>query len=754
MARFLIFRTRRSLLFILISHLQNIYTGGMKSLQTRIILLFLLSGLLLFSILFLLIGMMVDRDMTDLAYEKAGLHADKGASLVTARLDRPYFALTELVTLVEALHRAGVDDDLLYGDLVSSLLLKQKSIFSLWLLFEPGTEELPPAVWTFRGTDWSIETELEPWEAGEYEEPYYRLARERKGLVFTEPYMEEVEPGREVLMMSMSYPLYSSGGSFLGVAGCDLELDFLDQLIREVEAAGGGAGTIATESGLIIADSVSSREGAYLSDVHSADTVSAASRAASEGLTIEHETSPAGNGSGELQMISSIEAGGNYTGWIFIASFPLGDIKAPVRSIITGLVLLGAGALLLLALLIVFLARTIARPLKELALRFSDAAAGDLSIRMEVKSRDETGRLAGAFNHLAISLNDALCGLDGMIREVRNRAELLVSGAEKARASFDEMNSSITEMIMKGSDNTRGLEGAGTSVREISESIRVLEERLQDQSNAVLQSSAAVEEMLANIESITSSMVKSASSFEELLTVSGAGEEELTTMIGRIEGINARSEELLETNTVISGIAGQTNLLSMNAAIEAAHAGEAGRGFAVVADEIRKLAENSAAQSRETERILKEIVGEVGAITGASRKTGETFSRMRSLIRQVVDIEGEMKGSMQEQSSSSREIQSALDGLKDVTSDIHEKAGAVAREAETISREVTVLGENSREISNHIIKVHSAGKQVQDIVGDALGQAEENRRAAAEAEEAIRRFTLARESEEPTDEDS
>jgi methyl-accepting chemotaxis protein len=162
-------------------------------------------------------------------------------------------------------------------------------------------------------------------------------------------------------------------------------------------------------------------------------------------------------------------------------------------------------------------------------------------------------------------------------------------------------------------------------MEQIRRTIGELDGYIERQSDSISQSSSAVEEMLGAIQGAAQALVDNVKNVKELAEASEAGRTGLQKVVSDIKEIDRESEGLLGINAVIQSIAAQTNLLSMNAAIEAAHAGEAGKGFAVVAGEIRKLAENSSSQSKITSGVLKRIKDSIDAITKSTESVLSTF---------------------------------------------------------------------------------------------------------------------------------
>jgi methyl-accepting chemotaxis protein len=173
--------------------------------------------------------------------------------------------------------------------------------------------------------------------------------------------------------------------------------------------------------------------------------------------------------------------------------------------------------------------------------------------------------------------------------------------------------------------------------------------------------------MLANIQSVTQTLIRNAENVQELTVASEIGRSSLQVVSQDVQEIVRESEGILEINSVMQNIASQTNLLSMNATIEAAHAGEAGKGFAVVADEIRKLAENSGEQSKTISAVLKKIRGAIDGITRSTNMVLDKFQAIDDRVRIVSDQETNIRNAMEEQGQGSQQILEAVGRLNELT---------------------------------------------------------------------------------------
>jgi methyl-accepting chemotaxis protein len=230
--------------------------------------------------------------------------------------------------------------------------------------------------------------------------------------------------------------------------------------------------------------------------------------------------------------------------------------------------------------------------------------------------------------------------------------------------------------------------------------------------------------MVANTRSVTDTLIKNGENVQILKNASEVGHNGLTEVVNDIQEIAKESEGLLEINSVMQNIASQTNLLSMNAAIEAAHAGESGKGFAVVADEIRKLAENSSAQSKTISSVLKKIKGSIDKITDSTQKVLNKFEDIELSIKVVADQEENIRNAMEEQGVGSKQILDGVGNLKEInnqvqsgSNEMHTGAQEVIKESEALEKATQEISSGMNEMAGGADQINIAVKHVNEIIG-------------------------------------
>ncbi|WP_018527056.1 methyl-accepting chemotaxis protein [Alkalispirochaeta alkalica] len=305
------------------------------------------------------------------------------------------------------------------------------------------------------------------------------------------------------------------------------------------------------------------------------------------------------------------------------------------------------------------------------------------------------------------------------LRELLSSRTQLEANVEKTRAVTEYISEAVTAMIEATETQGTDTREAVSAVEQMSRSIESLSSRIQDQSTMVEEASAAIEEMVANILSLQKLLASNAERFSELDQRSKAGNTMMQEVVTIVEEISSDSIALNEANGIIAAIASQTNLLAMNAAIEAAHAGEFGQGFSVVAGEIRKLAENSAAQAKTISGRLKSVRSKIEHCVDTSGKARETILRLDELIQEVRNREQEINGAMSEQAAGSTEVTKALHHMVTITDEVsgasremnegrarmveaiqgidastralQERTGGISRQAEVLEETVTTV---------------------------------------------------------------
>lgn len=369
----------------------------------------------------------------------------------------------------------------------------------------------------------------------------------------------------------------------------------------------------------------------------------------------------------------------------------------------------------------VFALRRSLGPLRVVRSALAAFSDGDLRARIDVRRRDEVGDIADGMNQFA----DRLTGIVGSIKESSHTnvsIEEQLSDASAYASSLMERIEGVTGAISERVDRLVTLMATSSaSVERIESEITILGDRIAEQFAAVTQSTASIEEMsgaLNNVAAITRS--KRASS-ERLLQTAREGGDQLGRTTDAIQALLARVDAISEFVSIIQNVASQTNLLAMNAAIEAAHAGEAGRGFAVVAEEIRKLAEEAATHSSSTTSSIKEIVDTVHVAASSSQETGMAFQEIEREIETVVNSLDEIAASAAELSTGSGEVMNAMQVLQDVSSDVTTGSEAVRSETGTVSSAITDLS--------------ALTGQVRDATADIAEQT----RAAAQAIDSVAR---------------
>ena len=378
------------------------------------------------------------------------------------------------------------------------------------------------------------------------------------------------------------------------------------------------------------------------------------------------------------------------------------------------------------------------RPIMRITSNFRDISEGegDLTARLTVSGSDEIAQLSEYFNRTLEKIRTAISHVKTNANGMQSLGESLAGNATNTASDISHIITNIDGVNERIAAQSDGVNQAADAVNTITENISQLDSMIEKQSASVSDASSAVEEMIGNIESVNSSMDKMAESFTLLAKNTDTGVIKQKDVNARIQQIEEESKMLHEANLAISNIASQTNLLAMNAAIEAAHAGEAGKGFAVVADEIRKLSETSSQQSKTIGLQLGSIKDSISSVVVASTEASSAFAMVSGKLSETEQLVQQIKGAMEEQQEGSRQITDALHRMNDSTGEVRRASKDISARNEVILDEMQKLRSSSEtmrqgveEISNGAHRIGESGTElarnsndVRDAIEDISSQ--------------------------------
>lgn len=341
---------------------------------------------------------------------------------------------------------------------------------------------------------------------------------------------------------------------------------------------------------------------------------------------------------------------------------------------------------------------------------------GDLTGRLEVSRRDEIGELAKGFNATMDNIHQLVVTIKKEAGVLRELGADLVTNMTEAAASVNEISANTSSIQNRTENQSESVERAEEAIAAIARQLESLNARIADQAASVVESSSSIEQMVANIASVSRTLETNAAAFDELASAAASGNEKMDEVTSRIQEIARESEGLIEASTVIESIASQTNLLAMNAAIEAAHAGELGRGFAVVSDEIRKLAESSGEQGKSISGVLKGLKSAIDDVVTASAAARDEFSHVVDLTNDANQREHIIKSAMEEQESGSSQVLEAIREINEITTDVRTGAKEMLEHGTQARAEMEQLSGSARETSNGVAEISVGAAEINTAV--------------------------------------
>ena len=529
--------------------------------------------------------------------------------------------------------------------------------------------------------------------------------------------------GRDIFAVDLIVPIIPDSpdsryrGQIVGFIAATIDLKFAEETVVGIRPFGVGRAVLYAYDGTIAAHYNADMIGRSITDPSSVSVLG--QKAVDDTLrTLENGTGEFDSNGGRYFYSYPFFVGQTATAWTILSSVEEKVVLADVNAIFMIVIIVSIVAIAITVVVIWFMSGSISKRVVRVggAIKDISEGEGDLTRRLTIHANDEIGAMGTHFNNTMEKIRLLVHSIKSETHTLSDIGGELSSNMTQTAASITEMNATIQSLKTQVINQSASVTETNSTMQQIINNIEKLGDLVGKQSESVAQSSSAVEQMIASIQSVTQTLIKNGASVKSLADASEVGRSGLQDVAQDIQQIAHESEGLLEINAVMQNIASQTNLLSMNAAIEAAHAGEAGKGFAVVADEIRKLAESSGEQSKTISNVLKKIKGSIDKITRSTDAVLNKFEAIDGGVKTVSDQEHNIRNAMEEQNAGSQQILEAMNRLNEVTVMVKDSTTEMLQGSRQVISESRNLGHVTQELENGVNEIANGAEQINTAV--------------------------------------
>jgi methyl-accepting chemotaxis protein len=555
--------------------------------------------------------------------------------------------------------------------------------------------------------------------------------------------------GKDTWYFRIMVPIINSrNGNVVGGVGCLCVIDAIQPRIEDTIKTREEIAAIAIYSsdGFIMASYVPDRVGKMLKDVdvQYGNYIDQVFETVKKGEDFECESyAPALKSDIEI-TIQSFPMGNSGKSWSIMVASKKTYILKEVNEMTRFTIMLAAIAIVISAVIIYFTVQSTTNPIVKVADTLKDISEGegDLTRSIPVTSKDEVGDLALYFNKTLEKIKNLVLIIKKEATSLTGIGNQLASNMTETAAAVNQITANIQSIKGRVINQSASVTETNATMEQVVTNIDKLNGNIENQSKSVAQASSAIEEMVANIHSVTETLIKNADNVKTLQDAAEVGRGGLQEVATDIQEIARESEGLLEINSVMENIASQTNLLSMNAAIEAAHAGEAGKGFAVVADEIRKLAESSSEQSKTIGNVLKKIKESIDKITKSTENVLNKFEAIDSNVKTVAQQEEIIRNAMEEQGEGSKQILEGIGNVNNITRAVKTSSEEMRDGSKEVITESQNLERATQEITGGMNEMASGAEQINIAVNQVNEISTKNREGIAILTQEVSKFKV------------
>jgi len=390
----------------------------------------------------------------------------------------------------------------------------------------------------------------------------------------------------------------------------------------------------------------------------------------------------------------------------------------------------------------IFVTRRLSRAIRLIQPELERFSDGDLTIDIQYDSNDEMGLIARSINKVSQSFHNLISTTRNKMDDSNAVTEEIATMAEESATAAREINANISsiEQLIQKLDNE--VQTSSQKSDKVMETLEHLNETIENQSSSVEETNSAIEEIASTINNVSRIAEERGEASKQLEDSTVSGGEQIETTQRIVREISGLTDDILEVIEVIDNIASQTNLLAMNAAIEAAHAGDEGKGFAVVSDEIRKLAEESAENSKSIGIKLREIGEKIHQATKAADNSTQAFGTVRTEVETFTRALSEIVSSLSEMSVGSGEILKASRHLSQMMSDVNAGSSTMQEAMNSIHSSLESVSGLSSETTRAAVEIAQAIQGIDESAVHLSDASHKNNELSTEILESMKDFKL------------